>query len=250
MAVNVALAIPLPQLYRDIFIVAGQSNASGRGTNNQSYSHATLSAGLFGNDYVWKNLADPTDSATGQIDTVSSDGAAAAGSLWPLLATLIMSDQNATVAFVPCAKGGTSITAWLPGANHQDRTTLYGSMVFRAGQVGQIKAVLWWHGETDAIAAMSQATYNGHLDTIANAIQADMGVKLMPCLLQNSSGITDVDEQKIRDATSEAWGDNANVLIGPDFSDIASDDTFHLMTNAKLQLAADRWFVALETAFY
>lgn len=232
----------------DVFIIAGQSNASGRGTNNQVYSHATLKGALFGNDYLWKELFDPTDDPTNRIDQVSTDSGTT-GSVWPLLATSVMADQSVPVAFVPCASGGTSITAHLPTADHQDRNTLYGSMAYRAALTG-CKAVLWWQGETDATAAMSQATYNGHLDTLANAINTDLGVKLMPCLLQNSSGVTDVDEQKIRDATSEAWGDNANVLVGPSFSDIASDDTFHLMTDAKLLTAAGRWWTALETVFY
>ncbi|OWY58578.1 hypothetical protein B7486_79210, partial [cyanobacterium TDX16] len=40
----------------DVFIVAGQSNASGRGTNPQPVSHPVLKAGVFGNDYVWHEL--------------------------------------------------------------------------------------------------------------------------------------------------------------------------------------------------
>jgi hypothetical protein len=64
---------------------------------------------------------------------------------------------------------------------------------------------------------------------------------LMPCKLQNSSGITDADELKINDAIAQAWGDNANVATGPDLTDLASDDTFHLQTNAKLLTAAERW---------
>lgn len=231
----------------EVFVIAGQSNASGRGTNNQGYSHPELKAGVFKNNYTWTELADPTD-ADPTTDTVSADSGAG-GSVWPGLASRIIVSRRLPVAFVPTAKGGSSITEWLPGANHQNRATLYGSMVYRALQAGGVRCVLWWQGETDALVAMSQATYNGHLDTIANAIQADLGVKLMPCLLQNSSGITDADEQKIRDATSEAWGDNSNVLAGPDLSTLASDDTFHLTTNAKIITAAVRWWRAIQAAF-
>src|SRR5690606_23700189 len=138
----------------DIFICAGQSNMSGRGTNNQVYSHASLKAVNFNNHYRWRNLEDPYDSATNQVDTVSSDSSpAATGSFVPPLATLIMEEQGVPVAFVPCAKGGSAITAWLPDTDHFDRTTLYGSMAYRAQQTGA-KAVLWWQGETDAINGM------------------------------------------------------------------------------------------------
>lgn len=233
----------------DVYLCAGQSNMSGRGTSNQSYSHASLRASLYGNNNAWKNLVDPYDSATNQVDTVSSDTSpAAAGSWIPLLATGIMADRSVPVAFIPCAKGGTSSTEWQPGADHQDRTTLYGSCVYRANQAGGVKAVLWWQGESDAASAVSQATYNANLDTIANAFNTDLGVKLVAVILQNSTGVTDLDEQKIRDATAEAILDNANVLQGPDFSDISSDDTFHLKTNGNLQTAADRWLTALNSA--
>lgn len=207
---------------------------------------------MFGNDYVVKTLADPVDSNSGQVDTISSD-ANAAGSIWPLLATHIMAHTGTAVLFVPCALGGTSITQWLPGANHQNRATLYGSMIYRALQVsglGTIKGVLWWQGETDAVDGMSQATYNGHLDTIANAINDDLGVPLVPCQLQSSVGINDANELAINLAIAEAWNDNANVRRGPDLRDIGSNDSFHLTSDTNLQRAASRWWFALYNAFY
>lgn len=233
----------------DVYIVGGQSNAVGEpGTPYQSYSHATLKAHLFGNDYQWKELVDPTDSNTNQVDTVSSDSGSA-GTVWPLLAQHILDNTGVPVAFVPCAKGATTISQWQPGANHQDRTTLYGSMVYRALQTG-CKAVLWWQGESDGIAGTSQASYNAGLDTLANAIQSDLGVSIMPCLLQSCTGIADANEAPIRAAIIEAQGDNANVLTGPDFGDIVTDDAYHLKTAPKLQEAANRWWTALEAEFY
>lgn len=235
----------------DVFVVGGQSNASGRGTNNQSYSHATLKACLLGNDYAWKELADPTDSNTGQVDAVSDD-AAAAGSCWPLLATSIMSDQSVPVAFVPASKGGTTFANWQPGADHQDRSTLYGSMVYRALQIGSIKAVLWWGGERDAVLGTAEATVNSDLDTLANAINADLGVSLVACKIEDLSTYGEgYDESAVNAAITTAWGDNANVLQGPDFSDITpSTDGVHFVTDAELQTAASRWWTAIEALFY
>lgn len=231
----------------DLFGVAGQSNPSGRGTNKQRYSHPSLRGSLFANGYAFQDLQDPTDWG-GQTDTISADaGNNPSGSVWPLLATHIMTDQSVPVGFVPCALGGSSITAWQPGADHQNRATLYGSMVYRCLQVGGVKAVLWWQGETDAGNGMSQATYNAYLDTLANAVMADLGVPLVACQLQNCSG---ANVATINAAIQEAWNDNANVVAGPDLSDIATDDNYHLMSDAKLALAASRWWTALETEFY
>lgn len=230
----------------DVYLIAGQSNASGRASNLQVYSHPSLKAGLFGNDYLWHELFDATDSGVNQADLVSADSPG--GSVWPLLATSYMTETNIPVAFVPCAKGATSITAWLPSMNHQDRSTLYGSMVSR-GLLTGCKAVLWWQGESDGLAGMSQATYHGHLATIANALKADLNIKLIPCKLQNSSGITDSAEQAINDAIGAAWLTEMNVLTGPDLSDLASDDSFHLATDVKIATAAGRWWSAVRSAF-
>lgn len=227
----------------DIFIIGGQSNACGRGNSNKSYSHATLKATMFGNDYNWKELSDPVDAVTNQVDSVSDDGSAL-GSVWPLIATSVLTNNSLPVAFVPCAKGGTAITSWLPGANHQDRSTLYGSMIYRALQTG-CKAVLWWQGESDVVSGMAEATYNGHLDTIANAIGSDLSVKIIPCKLQN---MPDLDETNVNNAIGTAWGDNSNVLTGPDLSSLSSDDAYHIKTNENLASAASLWWTAIKAA--
>jgi hypothetical protein len=235
----------------DIFIIAGQSNASGAGTNNQVYTHATLKAALFGNDYLWHDLIDPTDTGLNQVDTVSSDGSGGEigkGTVWPLLATHFLASQGIPCAFVPCALGGSGIVAWLPGANHQNRATLYGSMVYRALQVGA-KAILMWEGEANAAAGMSRATFNGHLDTIANALVVDTGAKLMPCKFQRCASIADADEDAINGAIGDAWADNMNVLTGPDLSVLSSDDDNHLKSDVNLAAAAALWWSSLQAAF-
>lgn len=236
----------------DIFVIAGQSNASGRGTNNQvCIGSGGKKAYNYSNADTLSELADPVDNAIGQVDSVSLDSGSATGSVWPLLATQIIAETANNVLFVPTAHGGTSITEWLPGVDHEDRSTHYGNMIYRARRAmayGTLKCVVWWQGETDAIANMAQATYNGHLDTLANAVMADLGVPLMPCKLQNSSAIVDANELKINNAIGDAWTDNVNVADGPDFSDTGSDDDYHLQGDAKLLTAATRWFAALDAA--
>jgi hypothetical protein len=134
----------------DIFIIAGQSNASGRGITLNSYSHSTLKASLFGNDDVWKELKDPTDSSLNQVDGISSD-AIAAGSPWPLIATSILETTGVPVAFVPTAKGGSGILSWSPQMINLDTSTLYGSMYRRIKAVGgSVAGVLFFQGESDS----------------------------------------------------------------------------------------------------
>jgi len=228
----------------DIFAISGQSNASGRGTNNQSYSHATLKATLFGNDYVWHDLTDPTDTSSSQVDAVSDDDALPAGSYWPLLASQIMTATGFPVAFVPCAKGGSSFSDWQASTDHSDRATLYGSMNYRISQVGGVKAVLMHEGEQDADVGTAEATVNALLDSFANDVNTDQSIKVMPCKLQTCSSI---DVTTVNSAIGTAWGDNSNVLTGPDLSSISV--VLHLESDTDLQDAADLWFTELETSF-
>jgi hypothetical protein len=241
-APDVTAAVPYVGI-GDVFVIAGQSNASGRGDHPQSTSHEWLKAALFGNDYLWHELTDPSDSNAGQIDLVSID-LEAGGSVWTLVAGHYMNATNIPVAFVPAAKGGSSITPWLPGRDHFDPATLYGSMASRARLTGA-KAVLWWQGETDALDGMAQADYQARFQQLANAIQRDLDIPIMPALLHNSMAIADDSEAAIRRAVVEAAGTQNNVVLGPDLSDLATDDQYHLRSDANLQAAAERWWQSM-----
>jgi hypothetical protein len=240
----------------DIFVIAGQSNASGyTSAAMQTYSHATLKAGLFGNDYRWKELIDPVDSPVGQIDTVSQDDAAVNGTLWPLLATQIMAATGLPVAFVPCPMGGTPIEWHLPGVDHQDRTMLYGSTVYRALQVGGVKAVLFHQKESDATVNgfTGGVAYKAMLIQYASAIADDLGVKVVAALIHKWDGApltTQENVDELNQATVDAIDENPDILLlGPDFdSPTRVTDNLHFYTVEHLQEAADRWFAALDAA--
>ena len=234
----------------DVFVIAGQSNASGRGDNNQTYSHASLKAGLFDNTYHWGELLDETDGSGGQVDSVSADGTTG-GSIWPLLATSIMADQGVPVGFVVCAMGGTSISSWQKGTAN-DRATLYGSMQYRVGQLQNgCKAVLFHQGEANAVAGTAEATYNTDLDSFADDVNTDLGVKTVVAKIHEISTATTPNITNIQNAIDTAWGDNANVVAGPDLDgETTSPDGAHYTTDAEmLGLAAD-WWTAIQTEFY
>lgn len=234
-------------------MIAGQSNAVGIGTSNQAYSGAA-GASLFGNDYAWHNLTDPTDSVVAQVDAVSLDvSPAPGGSYWPLLATQRIALNSIPIAFVPCPLGATAILAWQPGADHEDRNTLYGSMVHRARQIqGGVKAVLWHQGESDATVTgfTTGAVYDPRLDTLADAVFADLGVKLIAAKIHKWDGApstTQGNVDEINGAIGTAWGDNAHVGAGPNFdSPSRVTASLHFTTNAELLDAATRWEASLE----
>lgn len=200
----------------DVYLVAGQSNAAGSTFNTQIYTHATLKAALFYGS-TWRDLSEK--------------------SVWPLVATDIMADQNVPVAFVQTAVGSTSSTDWLPST-----ATLYSSMLAAVTASGvSPKLCLWWQGESDAAAGVAQETYNANLDTIINAIAADLGISTMACELQNCTGPAPANLAAIQAAIVEAWSDNANAITGPDLSDITTDDAYHIQNDTNVAIAAGRW---------
>lgn len=246
-----ALVWPIPfdakTNYGDMYVIAGQSNAGGRATNVQTFTATNTASGyMFGNDYIWYRLTDATDSPVNQVDTVSLD-INAKGSVWPLVFSSYVSNLNRNVSIVPCALGGTSITQWLPSNDHTDRSTLYGSMIHRtrtalASGTATLKYLLWWHGETDAQNGMSQATYYSYLATLSYAVFNDLGIRMIVCKLQNCVG---ADVTTINNAIQQAY-DSGLVEIGPDLSDIVTDDSFHLTTDIKIADAATRWWNAID----
>lgn len=237
-SVRVNARFPRP----DIFIIAGQSNAMGFGQNNQIYT-GTQQSRLFDNSYQIKDIIDPIDSNIGQIDSISSD-ANAAGSYWPIFVGKISAITGRPVLIVPCAKGASRISEWQPGEQYPNRTTLYGSMVYRARQAkvyGNLRAVLWHQGESEASTTGTTAAYITGMVTLANAIRNDLGVKLFPCKLQqitgSSAGVTAINL-----AIASEWANDTNVLPGPDFSDITpATDGLHFYSNAELTTAGLRW---------
>lgn len=237
----------------DIYIIAGQSNASGRGLNLNNYTHGSLKASLFGNNDTWVELTDAVDSNSGQIDNVSSDGIAA-GSPWPLIATSILASQNIPVAFVTTAKGGTRIQEWLPGADHTDATTLYGSMYRRINAVGgNVKAVLFFQGESDAVNGTSKTVYETRLNTFINEVETDFtGLKTMIGQIGHSNN--DVRLNAVRAAQINVINTNSNALLGPTTYDIdLSDeggDTLHFRSDTDMAEFARRWYKAIEKVFY
>lgn len=233
----------------DVFLVAGQSNASGRATNNQTYSGA-FTATMLSNAYNWQELVDPFDDPTGTPpeDSVGEDNPSLVKGSWiPRLATTLMATSAAPAAFITAAKGGTSITEWLPGGDRLDRSTLYGLSNYRAQFTAGIRAVLWWQGETDANDSMPQATYQTHYDNVATAYGEDLAAPIMGARLHDINNYDDNDLDAIRFAIDAVVASNPNAVAGPDLEPIAG--SLHPATDALMDQIGDLWAAAVISEF-
>jgi hypothetical protein len=247
----------------DIFAVIGQSNAVGQGSNIQSFvgngfdsalqiSILNLGGGLFGNDYVWHPLVDPTDSNVNQVDTVSLD-TVYNGSIWPLVARFISAKTGAPVAFVAGALGATSISQWQPAASPTDRTTLFGSQTYRCNTIGGVRGMVIWQGETDAINGMSTSTYASYLTTSVDSWHTNVTGSPKTCvtLLETIVGGPSASNQaNIRAGQLQVITNDTNAIRCGDLINLVGDDSSgHVTTNFGLAQAAAQEAAAMITGF-
>lgn len=163
-------AAPLP----DIYVLAGQSNMSGRGALAELTEQERApvpGVAMLGNDGIVRPAMEPIDGARGQQDMVSADRLAAVGP-GLFFARALIARQRRPIILIPCAKGGSAIDRWRPGG---DRTTLYGSCLARVRSVrGQLAGILWYQGESDTENMAAAAAYGAALADLVGHFRRDL----------------------------------------------------------------------------
>jgi hypothetical protein len=166
--------------------VAGQSLASGRGDLDDVPVFANNSRMfMFGNDYQWKLASEPIDSPVNQVDKISIDTVADAGSgiCMGMMNRLCELRPEHEFAVIPCAKGSTRIDQW---RRFWSRNYLYGSMMNRINEAlklpgTELAGLVWWQGEADTVGTSAQAL--GYLEKISRLfanIRSDLGRPDLP----------------------------------------------------------------------
>lgn len=145
-----AAPVPLAAQGRlSLFVLAGQSNMSGRG-GPVTLAH-TDRIFLFGNDYRWKQAREPLDDPEGQIDEVSLDKNAGSGPGLAFASRLAAMNPQKIIGLIPCARGATTMFEW---ERRLGDDSLYGSCLKRIGAaaaLGKVEGILFFQGEWDAI---------------------------------------------------------------------------------------------------
>ncbi|KAI0500815.1 hypothetical protein KFK09_019032 [Dendrobium nobile] len=158
-----------------IFLLAGQSNMSGRGgVTGNHWDHfippacqpspdiLRLSAGL-----RWKEAREPLHA---DIDSRKVCGV---GPGMPFAhAVLASGAAEPPLGLVPCAVGGTAIREWARG------TRLYFNLVRRAraaAEGGKVAAVLWYQGESDTVSKADAEAYGRRMETLIWDLRRDLG---------------------------------------------------------------------------
>ncbi|KAJ8458026.1 hypothetical protein OPV22_030952 [Ensete ventricosum] len=123
----------------------------------------------------WEEAHEPLhcDIDTAKICGVGP-GMAFANALLPRLS------DEAVLGLVPCAIGGTAIKEWERGSR------LYDEMVRRArnaaelGGGGEIKAVLWYQGESDTTSHATAEAYAANIEKLIRDVRIDLSLPSLP----------------------------------------------------------------------
>lgn len=145
----------------EVFIAAGQSNASNHGNTRESPQDDRVSAW---NGRGWQLAIDPQPLAEG-------DG----GSPWPVLGDLLAERLHIPVGMISVGEGGTAVYQWLPQYDYYQRIK---NALLMLGPNGA-RAVLWHQGESDAAHGTSADTYAEQLRAIITQSRLDAGYDVL-----------------------------------------------------------------------
>ncbi|EXC17285.1 hypothetical protein L484_027473 [Morus notabilis] len=225
---------------KQIFILSGQSNMAGRGGVDRRHHHwngvvplecqsdpsiLRLSANLH-----WETAHEPLHA---DIDTKKTCGVGPGMSF-----ANAVRERVGLVALVPCAVGGTAIKEWARGQH------LYENMVRRAkasmsvdgeGE-SEIRALLWFQGESDTSTQHDAAAYQGNMEKLIQNVRQDLCLPDLPIIQVALASGDKKYLEKVREAQLSI---NIPNVVCVDAKGLQlQDDNLHLTTEAQVQLGS------------
>ncbi|XP_073156900.1 probable carbohydrate esterase At4g34215 [Henckelia pumila] len=168
--------------YKSMFILAGQSNMGGRGYDNDNstypreyfFSHQEIH--MLDANQTWKPAADPG------LHVGIDKSYVGVGPGMPFANRILIKDPGfGTIGLIPCARGQSSIMDWMNGTYLYDRLVHRSQVALQGG--GEIKALLWYQGESDALHYEDAQLYGSRLAKFLTDVRADLGLPDLPVLV-------------------------------------------------------------------
>ena len=188
----------------EVFLVVGQSNASGSAvTLFVADSNVRIGQIEPSGTIAWRSGDDPQVPGGG-------------GSVWPEVGRRLQERLSVPVAFVNVAVGGSSLADWKPG----DENFLRMVKVIVALQPQSVRAILWHQGESDG--KNSETYYYRNLKGLIAAVTNRTGGRRFRWMIATASYDGHHAHQQIRAAQQELCADGLAVpgpdtdVIGPD----------------------------------
>ncbi|KAJ9186783.1 hypothetical protein P3X46_002317 [Hevea brasiliensis] len=229
------------RLPTDIFILAGQSNMAGRGgvINNTKIGKLTwdgivppqcqpnpsifrLSANL-----TWVLAHEPLHA---DIDYNKTNGIGPGMAF--ANAVLTKDPTIGVMGLVPCAIGGTYISQWAKGGFLYDQLVRRTRAALKSG--GDLRAMLWYQGESDTIIREDADAYKGRLEKFFKEVRADLQYPTLPIIQVGLASGEGLFTETVREAQ---LGINLPNVQCVDAKGLPLEpDRLHLTTPAQVQL--------------
>lgn len=162
---------------KSIFILAGQSNMSGRARDynntNPPEFHPNPQILKFDANQRWVKAKDPLHLG------IDVDRPVGFGPGMPFANALLKWDPCiGTIGLVPCAHGETFMSEWSKGNPRYKQLVMRANASSEAG--GRIRALLWYQGENDSLTRENAQLYRGRLEKFITDFRADIGMPDLP----------------------------------------------------------------------
>ncbi|KAL7125271.1 hypothetical protein ABFS83_14G106300 [Erythranthe nasuta] len=221
---------------KQIFILSGQSNMAGRGGVDR-HKHwdgvVPAESAADGNRIYrlnaqlhWEAAREPLHR---DIDTKKTCGVGPGMSF-----ANAVKERVGVVGLVPCAVGGTAIKEWARGQH------LYENMVKRSkaaaanGGGGEIRAVLWYQGESDTASQQDVDAYKVNMETLIHNVRQDLNLPSLPII---QVAIASGDEKYMEKIREIQKGIELPNVVCVDAKGLQLKyDNLHLTTEAQVQL--------------
>lgn len=254
-----------------VLLVAGQSNAAGRGQPESFGPGPIDTVRMLGNDYLWAEAEEPLDDPAGQVDGVSSDDSCFVKdcySFGTVLGQTLWSATSRYTYLVPSALSATKTQEWLlGGGDPDDRDTLFGSSVFRANvsaalrdnpevvgpegsEGGPVSAVVWFQGESDANLAGDRASFVENTNEIMDRYDRELAAPVVYVqLAANSNADRNLEQAAVADMQRRMEAGSRDSASRERFymvvaNDLPLSDPIHL-SSAGLAMLGERIALAI-----
>lgn len=127
----------------DIFVITGQSNASGYG-KTPAFDPPELGVHLFKNSYRWDLAAHPISDGTDAVETTNAEGCNAGTSPYLSFGRTMKKHLGYPIGLIFTAQGGSPIGAWLPEGNLNRHMKT--ACIEATGGAKKVAGILWYQG--------------------------------------------------------------------------------------------------------
>ncbi|MDB5106763.1 MAG: hypothetical protein JWP91_4452 [Fibrobacteres bacterium] len=234
----------------DLWIIAGQSNASGYGRGPYD-DPPELGLHMLRHHGAWTLAAHPLSDASSTVFPAARETYNTGHSPFLHFARALKRELRHPIALLPTALGGSPLQDW-----HPDSGPLFANlkaMVDLAG--GRVKGMVWYQGETDAEPGRADDYLDRFLACVKGWRSALKDPELPILTVQlaryrsERPGEEDREWSRVREAQRQAALRDARVFAVPAL-DLALDDTIHIGTAGNMTLGARLAACALGAVYH